>query len=295
MESLTQRRFTASMTSSADLTLITGATGKTGRRVADRLRARGHAVRAGSRSGAPPFDWEDRATWPAALAGTTSAYISFYPDLAVPGSVAAITAFAETALAAGCRRLVLLSGRGEAEAQAAERALQESGADWTVLRCSWFNQNFSESYFLDPLLAGELALPVDGVAEPFVDADDIADVAAAALCEDGHARKLYELTGPRLLRFDEAVAEIAAASGRAVRFVPITLEQFTEGLRGDGVPADVTALLAYLFGEVLDGRNASLADGVQQALGRPPRDFAAFARAEAATGTWAAVRTSTAH
>src|SRR5688500_13165040 len=137
---------------SADLTLITGGTGKTGRRVADRLKARGHAVRIGSRSGAPPFDWDDRATWPAALQGATSAYISCYPDLAVPGSVDAVTALAEVARATGCRRLVLLSGRGEPEAQAAERALQDAGVDWTIVRCSWFNQNFSESYFLEPLL-----------------------------------------------------------------------------------------------------------------------------------------------
>lgn len=270
----------------SDLILITGGTGKTGRRVAERLQARGRAVRIGSRSGAPAFDWEDRRTWPDALKGTTAAYVSYYPDLAAPGSVDAIAAFTETALAAGCRRLVLLSGRGEPEAQRAEETLQACSADWTILRSSWFNQNFSESYFLEPLLAGELALPADGVAEPFVDADDIADVAAAALTEEGHAGKLYELTGPRLLRFADAVAEIAAASGREIRYVPITLHAFTAGLGEAGVPGDVTALLASLFDEVLDGRNASLADGVQQALGRPPRDFAAFARAAAEAGAF---------
>jgi uncharacterized protein YbjT (DUF2867 family) len=268
------------------LTLVTGGTGKTGRRVAARLAARGVPVRIGSRSGSPAFDWEDRSTWPAALDGATSAYLTVFPDLAVPGSADAIRGFAATALEAGCRRLVLLSGRGEEEAQNAERALQDSGADWTIVRCSWFNQNFSESYFLEPLLAGELALPADGVGEPFVDADDIADVAVAALTEDGHAGKLYELTGPRLLRFDEAVAEIAAAAGREIRYVPVGLDEFMAGLAEQGVPPDVTALLAFLFGEVLDGRNESLTDGVQQALGRPPRDFREFARAEAAAGTW---------
>ncbi len=273
-------------TTTQDLTLIAGGSGKTGRRVAERLEARGRAVRIGSRSGTPPFDWVDRETWAAALDGTTAAYIAFYPDLAAPGSVEAVRGFAETALAAGCRRLVLLSGRGEPEAQLAERALTDSGADWTIVRCSWFDQNFSESYFLEPLLAGELALPVDAVGEPFVDVEDIADVAVAALTEDGHAGRLYELTGPRLLRFEEAVAEIAAASGREIRYVPITLEQFTGALEQDGVPPDFTALMAFLFGEVLDGRNASLADGVQQALGRPARDFREFARREAAAGTW---------
>jgi uncharacterized protein YbjT (DUF2867 family) len=270
----------------SDLTLITGGTGKTGRRVAARLEARGHAVRIGSRSGAPPFDWEDRSTWAAAVEGATSAYVSFYPDLAVPGSVDAVAGLAETALAAGCRRLVLLSGRGEPEAQTAERVLQASGADWTIVRCSWFNQNFSESYFREPLLAGELALPAGDVGEPFVDADDIADVAVAALTEEGHAGKLYELTGPRLLSFADAVAEIAAATGRELRYVPVSLEEFMAGLSADGVPADVTSLLAFLFGEVLDGRNENVTDGVREALGRPARDFREFARAEAAAGTW---------
>jgi uncharacterized protein YbjT (DUF2867 family) len=269
-------------------TLVTCGTGKTGRRVAERLAARGVPVRIGSRSGSPAFDWEDRSTWPGALDGATSAYISFYPDLAVPGSIDAVSGFAEVALAAGCRRLVLLSGRGEEEAQNAERALQASGADWTIVRCSWFNQNFSESYFLEPLLAGELALPVDGVAEPFVDADDIADVAVAALTEDGHIGKLYELTGPRLLRFDEAVAEIAAATGRDIRYVPIGFDEFMAGLAEQGAPPDVCALLAFLFGEVLDGRNEHMTDGVQQALGRPARDFRDFARDAAAAGAWSA-------
>jgi uncharacterized protein YbjT (DUF2867 family) len=268
------------------LTLVTGGTGKTGRRVAERLAARGVPVRIGSRSGSPAFDWEDRSMWAGALDGATSAYLSFFPDLAVPGSVDAIRGFAETALSAGCRRLVLLSGRGEEAAQNAERALRESGADWTIVRCSWFNQNFSESYFLEPLLAGELGLPADSVGEPFVDADDIADVAVAALTEDGHAGRLYELTGPRLLRFSDAVAEIAAAAGREIRYAPIPLDAFMAGLAEQGAPPDVTALLAFLFGEVLDGRNENVTDGVREALGRPARDFREFARAEAAAGTW---------
>ena len=284
MKRLSSGRFTACMTS--DLTLITGGTGKTGRRVAERLEAHGRAIRIGSRSGTPPFDWEDPSTWPAAFDGATSAYVSFYPDIAVPGSVDAVAALAETALAAGCRRLVLLSGRGEPEAQAAERALQASGADWTIVRCSWFDQNFSEGVFCESLLAGTLALPVGDVGEPFVDIDDVADVAVAALTEPGHVDKLYELTGPRLLSFADAVAEIAAATGRDLQYVQITLAEFTAGLADDGVPDDVRALLAFLFGEVLDGRNESLTDGVQQALGRPARDFRDYARDAAATGVW---------
>src|SRR5215207_5527039 len=182
-------------------TLVLGGTGKTGRRVVERLRARGLPVRAGSRSGAPPFHWEDRSTWAPALRGAASAYVSYFPDLAVPGAPEAVGAFVEQALQSGTRRLVLLSGRGEEEAQRAERVLQDCGTDWTIVRCSWFSQNFSESYMLDSILAGEVALPAPDTPEPFVDAEDIADVAVMALTEDGHAGRLYELTGPRSSRW----------------------------------------------------------------------------------------------
>ncbi len=172
------------------------------------------------------------------------------------------------------------------EPQSAERAVQESGAKWTILRCSWFDQNFSESFFLQPVLAGELALPADGVAEPFVDAEDIADVAVAALTEDGHAGQLHELTGPRLLTFDEAVSEIARAAGRSIRYVPVSIEDWTIGMAQSGMPDAVVSFLAYLFTEVLDGRNAHLTDGVQRALGRAPRDFRDYTQSTAATGVW---------
>ncbi len=269
--------------------LVLGGTGKTGRRVADRLQARGLPVRIGSRSGAPPFDWEDRSTWAPALEGAAAAYVSFYPDLAVPGAPEAIRELAELALAAGCRRLVLLSGRGEEEAQRAERVLAESGAEWTVLRCSWFMQNFSEGNFAEPIAAGELALPAGDVRAPFVDADDIADVAVAALTEDGHAGRVYELTGPRALTHAEVAAELGRATGRPVRYVPITLAAFTSALAAEGLPPGVVALLAYLFSEVLVESNAGVADGVRRALGREPRDFATFARDAARAGAWDSV------
>jgi uncharacterized protein YbjT (DUF2867 family) len=267
-------------------TLITGGTGKTGRRIVERLRARGVPVRVGSRSGEPPFDWEDPSTWAPALRGASAAYLSYFPDLAVPGARDAVAAVCELAVEQGVRRLVLLSGRGEEEAQRAERAVQDSGAEWTVVRCSWFSQNFSEGYMVDAVLAGEIALPVGDMGEPFVDVDDIADVATRALAEDGHAGELYELTGPRLLSFADAVDEIAGASGRPLRFVSIPLEDFAAGAAEQGLPDDVVGLMTYLFTEVLDGRNAHTNDVVQRALGREPRDFREFARAAAAAGAW---------
>jgi uncharacterized protein YbjT (DUF2867 family) len=267
--------------------LVVGGTGKTGRRVAERLAARGIPVRIGSRSANPAFDWEDPSGWAAALDGVGAAYITYYPDLAAPGAPEAVRALVDQALARGVRRLVLLSGRGEEEARRAEQVLQDSGADWTIVRASWFSQNFSESVLLEGVLAGEIVLPADEIGEPFIDADDIADVVVAALTEDGHVGQLYEVTGPRLLTFAAATAEIARACGRPVRYTRVPAEGFAAALAEQGSPAEVTELLLYLFTTVLDGRNAQLADGVQRALGRPPKDFADYARDTAASGIWA--------
>jgi len=197
-----------------------------------------------------------------------------------------VAAFAEQAVAAGARRLVLLSGRGEEEALRAEELVARAGAEWTVVRCSWFNQNFSEGFFVDQVRAGEVALPVGDVREPFVDVDDIAEIAAEALSGDRHVGQVYELTGPRLLTFAEAIAEIGAASGRALRYRPVPLEEYKALLVQYEVPADFIWLIGYLFTEVLDGRNARLCDGVERALGRPPRDFRDYARDAAAAGAW---------
>ena len=270
----------------ANQTLVLGGTGKTGRRVVQRLTAHGVPARVGSRSGQPPFDWEDPSTWAAVLDGVGSVYISYYPDIAAPGAVQVVGSFAELAVHSGARRLVLLAGRGEPESESAEQAVRDSGADLTILRSTWFSQNFSEDYLLEPVLAGEVALPAGDTPEPFIDADDIADVAVAALTEDGHVGRLYELTGPRLLTFAEAVHEIAEATGREIRYVPVSIDEYATAATGQGVPDEVIDILTYLFGEVLDGRNAHLADGVQRALGREPRDFADYARTAAATGVW---------
>jgi uncharacterized protein YbjT (DUF2867 family) len=284
----TTHRQGASMTDNAQEMkpiLVLGGTGKTGRRVVERLTARGIATRVGSRSAQPRFDWEDHTTWALALQDVRSAYISYFPDLAVPGAPEAVRSFAELALAHDVRRLVLLSGRGEEEAQRAERSVQESGADVTVVRCAWFMQNFSEDYLVEPILDGAVALPAGDQLEPFVDADDIADVAVAALTDDRHTGEVYELTSPRLMTFADAVGEIAEATGRDIRYVPISIDEYAAGAAEHGVPPEYVGFLSYLFGDVL-GRNAYVTDGVQRALGREPRDFSDFVRDTAATGVW---------
>lgn len=268
------------------LTLVLGGTGKSGRRIVERLHARGIETRVASRAGTPAFDWDDSATWAATLEGVTAAWIAYAPDLAIPGATDTIRDFVAEAVAGDVRHLVLLSGRGEAEAQACERIVRDAGVEWTIVRASWFMQNFSEGAFLDMISAGNLALPAGDVPEPFVDVDDIADVAVAALTQGGHAGRIYEVTGPRLLTLREVAREISLAAGREVRFTGLPNEAFERGLAEAGVPKNISWLLGYLFETVLDGRNASLGDGVQRALGRPARDFSDYAARAASEGVW---------
>jgi uncharacterized protein YbjT (DUF2867 family) len=264
---------------------VIGGTGKTGRRVAARLRDRGLPVRVGSRSGEPPFDWTDESTWAPVLQGVRAVYIP-YPDLVLPEPTKATRAFAELAIEQGVERLVMLTGRGEDEAQRAERELMATGADVTIVRCAWFMQIFSEDYLLEPVQAGEVYLPAtESQREPFVDADDIADVAAAALTEPGHAGQVYELTSAELLSFPEAVAEIAKASGKDIAYVPISVEEYAAGAAEADLPAEIVDFLTYLFRDVV-GVQDFVTDGVRRALGREPRSFRDFAERTAATGVW---------
>ncbi|MFE1575912.1 Rossmann-fold NAD(P)-binding domain-containing protein [Streptomyces fradiae] len=267
------------MTTNTDVTtvLVTAATGKTGRRVVERLAGRGLEVRAGSRGGGTLFDWERPETWGPALDGADLVYVAYYPDLAAPGAVEALGAFGRLAAAAGARRVVLLSGRGEAEAAAAEEALRDAlggGVELAVVRAAFFVQNFTEGFLAEGAAAGEFTFPAGAVAEPFVDAGDVADVVVAALTEDGHAGAVHEVTGPRPLTFAEAAAEIGALAGREVRYVPVSEERYAAELAGYGWPKEQAAWAAGLFASLLDGHNASAADGVRRVLGREPRGFA---------------------
>lgn len=271
------------------VTLILGGTGKTGRRIAAFLQAKGVPTRMGSRSATPAFDWHHEAGWDACLQDVEAVYINYAPDLAMPGATDAIQAFVDRAKRHGVKRLVLLSGRGEVEAQACERIVQESGVEWTIVRASWFNQNFSEGAFLDMVMDGQITLPAGDISEPFVDVDDIAEVAVAALTEPGHAGEVYEVTGPRLMTFADIATELSNATGREITYISVPHDAFVAGVKESGAPKEVVWMLDYLFNTVLDGRNAHLTDGIQRALVRPPKDFAEYAKAVAATGLWSGV------
>lgn len=266
--------------------LVIGATGKTGSRLAAKLEASCHPVRRGSRNSATPFDWEAPETWAPALSGARAAYVTYFPDLAFPGAVEKLESLVETAKDVGVEHLVLLSGRGEHHARLGEQIVRDSGVDFTIVRSAWFAQNFSEGYLRDPILAGVLPMPGGHITEPIIDIDDIADVAVAALTEKGHRGQLYEVTGPRLMTFADMARALSEATGRPIRHIPISFEDFHASIvqSGGDFVADVFTAIAR---ETLDGRNAHTTDGVMCALGRPPRDFADFAKEAALAGAWA--------
>jgi uncharacterized protein YbjT (DUF2867 family) len=267
--------------------LILGGKGKTGSRVVERLHNLGYSnIRSGSRSETPAFDWENQGTWLEVVRGFETVYITFQPDLAIPTAVETIKKFTRIANENGIKKMVLLSGRGEKEAQLCEQVVMKIAEKWTIVRASWFNQNFSESVFLDPILAGHVALPRAEALEPFTDANDIADVVVQAIIDDKHNGQIYELTGPRLLTIPQAIAEISNACGRNIQFQPLTLEENVQLLRNYQLPEDHIWLVNYLFEEVLDGRNATVSSDIEKVLGRKATDFSEYAKVTSATGIW---------
>ncbi|MFD9441296.1 NAD(P)H-binding protein [Streptomyces sp. NPDC060006] len=266
--------------------LVTGASGKTGRQVAEAAKAAGLGVRAASRSGDVRFDWYDTSTWDEALRGADAAYLAYTPDIGAPGAAENIAAFARRAQDLGVRRLVLLSARGERQAEPTERALRESGAEWTVVQADWFFQNFSEGLLLEGVRGGEFVFPAGEVPVPFIDARDLADVVVKALTDSSFVGRTLEITGARLLTFREAMAEISAAAGREIRYAPVSTKEYGAILAGFGLPAEEVAFMEEVFDGLLDGHNAQTTDVVRQVLGRAPRDFADFAREHAAAGVW---------
>ena len=267
--------------------LVIGGTGKTGRKVADRLNKLGHNVRIGSRSATPSFDWDNTKTWTEAMQGMDKVYITFQPDLAVPGALEAIEELTKQAKRCGVKKLVLLSGKGEREAELCEQVVIHSGLDYTIVRASWFNQNFSESFFLEPIIEGFVALPQAEAKVPYVDTDDIADVAIEALLDDKHNGEIYQLTGPRLLTFREVIQEISEVTEREIAFTPITLVAYTNAMKKQGVPVGFIWLVDYLFSEVLvNPSNSEITNDIENILGRKPKDFSEYVKETAATGIW---------
>ncbi|MCR9288751.1 MAG: NAD(P)H-binding protein [Bacteroidetes bacterium] len=267
--------------------LVIGGTGKTGRRVVEQLKKRGIEPRIGSRNASPIFDWGNKDTWVNALNGIEKIYVTYYPDLAIPGAKEAIESLTYLAKELGVKKMVLLSGKGETEAEACENIVINSGMDYNIIRASWFNQNWSESFFLDPIVSGEVVLPMSDVLIPFVDADDIAEVASKVLLEDTYNGEIIELTGPELITFRDVVDIISKVSKRDLNFIEISLEHYIEGMKQMQIPNDLVWLIEYLFSHVLTNpKNQLIVNDIERILGRKAKTFSQYAQETTKTGIW---------
>lgn len=273
--------------------LIIGGTGKTGRKVVESLELLNQNVRVGSRSSQPAFDWNNDDTWEDALEGMDKMYITYQPDLAVPGAKRSIENLIALAEKKNLKKVVLLSGKGEREAELCEQVVMGSGLDHTIVRASWFNQNFSESFFLEPIQQGFVALPQADVQVPYVDTGDIADVVVEALLHEEHDGQIYQLTGPNAISFKEAITEIAKATHRDIAFTPITIEEYVAAMKEHGVPADFVWLVEYLFTEVLGNPMVSeITNDIEKVLKRKPKSFSEYVAETSKTGVWSGVAES---
>ncbi len=267
--------------------LVIGGTGKTGSRVAKNLSQLGNDVRIAGRKTSPVFDWENPNSYDAALKDIDRAYIVYYPDLAVPGARDAIRTLTDKALKAGLDKVVLLSGKGEKEAEACEQIVADSGLNYTIVRASWFNQNFSEGAFLDFVLSGNVALPMPEAEIPFVDADDIAKVVTKVLVDDFYNGKTVTVTGPRKMTFSEAIETIASGIGKEIHYQPISIEEFKDGMKAAGLPDSYIWLFSYLFKEVLGNPdNQEVSNDVQKVLEKEATDFKDYVAKTQTTGVW---------
>lgn len=266
--------------------LIVGGTGRTGRRVAGILAERGLRVRVTSRQGDHPFEWHDESTWDDVLAGTRRAFVAFHPDISIDGAADLLGRFAQRANALDVERIVLLSGRGEPAARVAEKRVSAALSDCTIIRSAFFMQDFSEHFLLESVQSGIITMPAGDTAEPFIDLDDLAAVAVRALTCDDLVGRTVELTGPELLTFGDVASILSAATESRIDYRSCSIDEFAAGATADGMPAREARILATVFAQVFDGRNAQVTDDVYRVLGRPPRRFAEFARAAAASGIW---------
>lgn len=262
--------------------LILGGTGKVGRRVSRVLERDGHTARAVGRSTPLRFDWTAPETWKSAVQGTDGVFV------VGPGSATdwspLLTALLETASAAGTRHAVLLSARAveflpDGNVARAEAALRAGPLPWTILRPAHFTQNFTEAMFTP--VDGRITAPVGDGAEPFIDAEDIAEAAAHVLATGTAAGETLALSGPAALTFGQATRTLSGITGQSIEFHDQAASDHAAALREAGTPEEYIRWRLAMLGAIRRGDDAYLSDGIQRLLGRPATDFTTWARREA--------------
>jgi len=263
--------------------LIIGGKGKNGRRVAEKLKSHKFNPIVTTRTinahveNERYFDWNDSSTFGPALKNIEIVYI-VHPDTSMLGAEQQIEGLITEMMNQSVSKAVLLSGRGQASVEKCEKILMQSQLDWTVIRSAWFNQNFSEGHFLHGIRSGEVTFMADTVKEPFVDLEDLSDVVVECLIDAVHNGKIYEVTGPELLTFAEAVNVIGVKLKRNIQYQYLNQEAYRQYLKNAGLDEFIAAHMTQAFSEILDGRNENIGKGVTHVLGRDPIKFTDFVK-----------------
>lgn len=268
------------------IALVTAPNSKTGRRVVELLQSSSCLVRIASRNTRIKFDWDDMTTWETVVTGVDCAYIIIPPNLAFKDMPERLKIFMMFCEEKKVSRIVLLSGRGEAEANRCEEIVLASKIPSTIVKASWFSQNFSEGFFLDSIVGGEIFIPVDGVSEPFIDVNDIAEVVYLSLLDTSPENHIYELTGSELLTFEDIASIFSQTLDFDVKATYVPLEPYLSTLRKLAFSDDEVVLTRYLFEELLDGRNSYLTKDVKTLLGREPTSFQRYVESTKNSDVW---------
>lgn len=270
--------------------LVIGASGKTGRHVVAGLVSRGAVVRAASRKpeqldveGAEParFDWDDESTWGPALGGVAGVYLVKPQSADV---VEVVARFLDSMKAASATRLVLLSEcatqtrSDDITERHVERVVEASGLEWTILRPSWYMEDIVDDEFFGRMVRNDriIVMSTGGSATAWIDARDIAEVAAQVLVNGGAAGQVLDLTGPEALRLNQLAERISAAAGDPVKAIEESVFEAEARMRADGVDEDFVAYITRIGESIIAGDTATVTGEVERVTGRPPRNIDAF-------------------
>ena len=272
----------------SNVVLVTGGTGKTGRRLVAQLRDHGIPCRVAARGvasaeGTCPFDWTQPGTWDQALNDVASVYL-VAPAIEDPAPT--MINFVRRALERGISRFVLLSASllpaGGPAMGLVHLWLQQNAPEWAVLRPSWFMQNFSEGQHLAPIRDEDrIYSAADNGRVPFVSADDIAAAAMSALTNQRSFNFDFVLTGSQPITYDEVAERISKAVGRTISHHRLSPDAMAERYRSLGLGSLHAQTLAAMDKAIAAGVEDRVTDCVERLIGRPPMAFDAFVEANA--------------
>ena len=268
--------------------LVTGGTGTTGRRLSARLAARGLRYRAATRSPKAEndirFDWADDTTWDAALKDVGRVYL--VAPTGVPDPLPMMIPLMELAIRSGVKRFVLLSASSlEPDGPMMGRVhawLRDRAPEWVVLRPSWFMQNFSERQHLESIRdEGAIYTATENGRVGFIDAEDIAAVAAKALSQPEFASGDIVLTGPAALGYDDVARTLSGVLDRPVKHRRLSVTGLAARHVAFGLPEAYAETLASMDASIAAGCEDRVTDAVARLAGRPANALADFVAANA--------------